>query len=201
VATSTRANAPTTPAIIRAFMKLFQPTKRTNIVFSSGTLCVSIPPRRSWAWLSIEIVALAAIVITAYVLWPITSSLLHALFVGVIVTDCLSALYRLSVTQSIQFDSLYIAKCKDFRGWERRSRYKVEDCAELEWSTGTEHSPAGLNCKVRLRTIKLFEDLSETESIEILTALQKYLPEVAQKVCSYPQSREHFLSLNIGGQK
>jgi hypothetical protein len=52
-----------------------------------------------------------------------------------------------------------------------------------------------------LRTIKLFEDLSETESIEILTALQKYLPEVAQKVCSYPQSREHFLSLNIGGQK
>jgi hypothetical protein len=148
-----------------------------------------------------EIVALAAIVMAAYALWPKTSFLLHALFVVAIVSDFLSAIYRLSVTQSIQFDLRYLAKCKDFHGWEKRREYKVENCTELEWSEGTEDSPAGLNCRVRSRTIKLFEDLSEAESIEILTALQQYLPEVAQKVCSYPESKAYFLSLNIGGQK
>jgi hypothetical protein len=82
-----------------------------------------------------------------------------------------------------------------------KKEYKVEDCRELERSEGSEGRPAGLQCKVGWKTVKVCEDLSEDESIEILTDLQRSLPDVAQKTCSYPKSKEHFLTLGLGKQK
>jgi hypothetical protein len=55
-----------------------------------------------------------------------------------------------------------------------------------------------LKCKVGWKTVRVCEDLSEEEAVEILVALQEYLPEVAQKMCSYPNSKEHFLTLGLG---
>jgi len=39
--------------------------------------------------------------------------------------------------------------------------------------------------------------LSEDTANEILTALQQALPDVAQKVCSSPGSKEHFVTLGL----
>ena len=128
------------------------------------------------------------------------SLLFHVLFIWGFVTASLALIYQLSVTQVIEFDSQRITVCKEIRGWERKEEYRVEDCSELEWSEGSEHQPAMLRCKADRRTVKVCEDLSEDESIEILTALQRRLPDVAQKLCSYPRSKEHFLTLGIGKQ-
>jgi hypothetical protein len=36
------------------------------------------------------------------------------------------------------------------------------------------------------------------EHIEIAVALQNHLPMVAQKICSYPNYKEHFITLGLG---
>jgi vacuolar-type H+-ATPase subunit I/STV1 len=173
---------------------------RIGIISSSGMLRVTIPPRRSWLLILLEIAVSLVVVIWVYGSWTKMSLLFHVLFIWGIVTAFLALIYQLSVTQVIEFDSQRITVCKEIRGWERKKEYRVEDCSELEWSEGSEHQPAMLGCKAGWRTVKVCEDLSEDESIEILTALQRSLPDVAQKLCSYPRSKEHFLTLGIGKQ-
>jgi len=171
---------------------------RISLVFSSGVLRVTIPPKRSWVLILLEIVVFSVVLVWAYSLWAKTSFLFHGLLIWGLVSAFLTMIYQFSVTQVTEFDSQQIAICKEVRGWERKKEYRVEDCSELEWSEGSEHQPAALKCKVGWRTIKVCEDLSESESIEILTALQGYLPDVAQKLSS---AEEHFLTLGLDKQK
>jgi hypothetical protein len=173
---------------------------RIGVISSSGLLRVTIPPRRSWLLILLEIVVFLVVLIWVYGLWAKMSLLFHVLFIWGFVTASLAMIYQLSVTQVIEIDSQRIMVCKEIHGWERKKEYGVEDCSELEWSEGSEHQPAMLKCKVGWRTVKVCEDLSEDESIEILTALQRSLPNVAQIICSYPKSKEHFLTLGIGKQ-
>jgi len=164
-------------------------------------LRVTIPPRRSWLLILLETVVFLVGAIWVYGFWERMSLLFHVLFIWALVSAFLALIYQLSLTQAIEFDSQRITVCKEIRGWERRKEYSVEDCNELEWSEGSEGQPAALKCKVSWRTVKLCEDLSEDESIEILTSLQRSLPDVAQKVCSYPNLKEHFLTLGLDKQK
>lgn len=164
-------------------------------------LRVTIPPRRSWFLILLETAVFLVGAIWVYGLWGKMSLLFHVLFIWGLVCAFLALIYQLSMAQAIEFDSQRITVCKEVRGWERRKEYNIEDCSELEWSEGSEDQPAALKCKVGRRTVKLCEDLSEDESIEILTALQRSLPDVAQKVCSYPNFKEHFLTLGLNKQK
>jgi vacuolar-type H+-ATPase subunit I/STV1 len=173
---------------------------RIGIISSSGMLRVTIPPRRSWLLILMGIAVFFVGAIWVYGLWAKVSLLFHVLFMWGFVSALLALIYQLSVTQVIEFDSQRITVCKEIHGWERKKEYRVEDCSELEWSEGSEHQPPMLKCKADWRTVKVCEDLSEDESIEILTALQRSLPDVAQKICSYPKSKEHFLTLGIGKQ-
>ncbi len=174
---------------------------RIGIASSSGMLRVTVPPRRSWLLILLEIAVFLVGAIWVYGLWARTSLLFHVLFIWGFVSASLALIYQLSVTQAVEFDSQRITVCKEIRGWERKKEYSVENCSQLEWSRGSEGHPPALNCKVGWRTVKLCEDLSEDESIEILAALQRGLPEVAQKVCSCPNLKEHFLTLGLDKQK
>jgi hypothetical protein len=42
------------------------------------------------------------------------------------------------------------------------------------------------------------KDLSEEEATEVLAALQQNLPAVAQKLCSFPDSKDQFITLGLG---
>jgi hypothetical protein len=170
---------------------------RIGIVSSSGMLRVTIPPRRSWLLILLEIAVFLVGAIWVYGLWARMSLLLQALFIWALLSASIALIYQLSVTQVIEFDSQRMMVCREVHGWDRRKEYKIEECSELEWSEGSEHQPAALKCKVGWRTVRVCEDVSEDESVEILTALQRSLPEVAQRVCSYPTFKEHFLTLGL----
>jgi integral membrane protein DUF2244 len=164
-------------------------------------LRVTIPPRRSWLLILLETAVFLVGAIWVYGLWGKLSLLFRVLFIWGLVSAFFALIYQLSMTQAIEFDSQRITVRKEIRGWERRKEYSVEECSELEWSEGSEDQPAALKCKVGWRAVKLCEGLSEDESIEILTALQRSLPDVARKVCSYPNHKEHFLTLRLNKQK
>jgi hypothetical protein len=79
-----------------------------------------------------------------------------------------------------------------------KKEYSIHDCSELERESGGENRPSGLRCRVGPETIYFAEGLSEEEHIEIAVALQNHLPMVAQKICSYPNYKEHFITLGLG---
>ena len=115
------------------------------------------------------------------------------------VSAALGLLYQLSGTEVIECDAQKLTVCKEVHGWERKREYRVEDCSELEWTEGTEDKHQGLRCKVGWRTVAFGEHLSENQAIEILTALQRTLPETVQKMCSYPEGKKHFITLGLTG--
>jgi len=152
---------------------------------------VTVPPRCSWLLMLVEIAAFFAGMVWVYSFWTRISTLFHVLFVWALVSAVLAFIYQFSVTQVVEFDSQRITLCKEIHGWERKKDYKIQECSELEWSKGAEGEPDALKCKVGGGRITVCPDVSETESIEIFAALQQSLPEVAQRVCSYPNFKEH----------
>src|SRR5579863_3226873 len=107
---------------------------RIDLVFSSGMLRVTIPPRRSWFLVLLEIAVFSIGLIWVYGLWARVSLLFHALLIWGFISAFLALVYQLSVTQVTEFDSQRITVCKEIHGWERKKEYRVEDCSELEWS-------------------------------------------------------------------
>jgi hypothetical protein len=67
----------------------------------------------------------------------------------------------------------------------------------MEWMRGAEETPQRLQCKIGPRTIGFGENLTEDQAIQVLTALQRSLPEVAHQLCSYPDSKAHFITLGL----
>jgi hypothetical protein len=172
--------------------------RRIDVVASSGMLRITVRPKPH----VIETVSVCAIfVFSAGILyrdWPQTPIAIRFFFLFVAVSVALSLLYRYSGTEVIEFDMHRLIITKGIRGWERTNEYSVRDCRQLEWSGGGEDEPRGLRCKVGLRTVTFGDHISEDESIEILTALQRSLPDVAQKMCYQGDVKEHFITLGLG---
>jgi len=70
------------------------------------------------------------------------------------------------------------------------------DGSNLEWEEGRKGG-SYLTCKVARWQIKFGNRLSENDANEILSALQRTLPDVAQKICAYPGGKEHFITLGL----
>jgi len=179
-------------------MDLFKRNAKIEIVASSGILRVTVPPRRSWLLIVAAIATDVVFVAMTYSGWSQMPLWLRLFIIWVTVSSVLGLIYELSMTQIIEFDALRLTICRDIHGWERKSEYRIEDCSELEWLPAARGRPAGLKCKVGWRTVMLGKDISEDESVEVLTALQSSLPGVAQKLCSYPNSKDHFITLGLG---
>lgn len=88
---------------------------------------------------------------------------------------------------------------KGIHGWERKREYQINECSNLEWDAG-QKGGSYLTCKVGRWPIKFGNRLSENDANEILSALQRTLPDVAQKLCTYPGGKEHFITLGLNKQ-
>ena len=73
---------------------------------------------------------------------------------------------------------------------------KSMDGSNLEWEEGRKGG-SYLTCKVARWQIKFGNRLSENDANEILSALQRTLPDVLQKICAYPGGKEHFITLGL----
>ena len=82
----------------------------------------------------------------------------------------------------IEFSSENLVIQHPLMGFMRTSQYPVAKCSELTWREPNDEDKTVLQCKVGFRTIRFGARLSEAQAQEILAALQKHLPEVAQKM-------------------
>jgi hypothetical protein len=167
-----------------------------DVVAGSGMLRVTIHPRRDWqvglwalAWDAFFIVILCQF-------WSRLPFSFRVIWIAVLVAALLSEVHEFLAEEILEFDSQKLTICKGAHGWERRREYPIEQCSDLGWRTGRRSGPY-LALSVGRRSVKFGKDLSEDAANEILTALQRALPDVAQKMCSCPGSREHFVTLRL----
>jgi len=156
-----------------------------DVVAGSGMLRVTIHPRRDWlvglrgwAWDAFFIVIL-------YQFWSRLPFAFRAIWIAILVAALLSEVYGFLMEEILEFDSHKLTICKDVYGWERRREYPIEQCSDLGWHTGLRGGPY-LALSVGRRSVKFGKGLSEDAANEILPALQRALPDVAQKMCCYP---------------
>jgi hypothetical protein len=170
--------------------------REVDIVAGSGMLCVTIHPRRDYlvglaamAWDAIFLVIL-------YQLWSRIPLSFRLFWTAILFATSMSFVYEFVVEEILEFDSQKLSVRKGTHGWERMREYPIDACSDLGWKQGRRGSPY-LACSVGNSSIRFGKGLSEAVANEILTALQRALPAVAQKVCSYPGSKEHFITLGL----
>jgi hypothetical protein len=168
-----------------------------DISTSSGVVRVTVHPSCSWLVALFESSAVLVFGIMTYRYWGSMSQLFRGLFVLGTLSGAGALIFQLSGTEIIEISSGKLTIRKDIHGWERKREYAIKECRELEWMQSAEDTPQSLQFKNGWRTVKLGENLSENQAIEMLTALQNSVPDAAQQLCSYPDGKKHFITLGL----
>ena len=180
-------------------MSFFKRERTIEIESVSGTVRVTVTPKRSLITMLPEAVAIG--IFCVYLLRSRASIApwWRALLAWAVVSSVIAWFYQLSGSEIIEFDAQKVTICKHVFGWTRASEYPVSDCQELQWREAKgEGDYDGLQGKVGWRTITFGSYISEDEAIEVLTALQSSLPDVAQQLCTMADStKNHFTTLNL----
>jgi hypothetical protein len=170
--------------------------RQVDIVATSGTLCVTIHPRRDWHAGLASVAWDAMFVVILYRFWSRMPSSFRVMWIAILAAASLSLAYGFLCEEILEFDSEKLTIRRGARGWERKREYSVEQCSNLGWRQGGKSRPY-LAMSVVLRSVTFGKGLSEDAANAILTALQRVLPDVAQKMCSYPGSNDDHGSLII----
>jgi hypothetical protein len=173
---------------------------KVDVEICSGTVRATVHPRPHWLGILVELcVALFFAGILQYD-WTNLALWIRVLLLWGVVSTVPLLVYQFFGEEVIEFDSQKLTIRKGIRGWERKREYQIQDCKELEWEEGSEGTNDGFKLKVRWRSISFGEYLPEDDAIAIMKALQNTLPDVAQKICAYPEGKEHFITLGLNRQ-
>ncbi len=167
-----------------------------DVIATSGMLCVTVHPRPHW---QAGLVALGSDVVFAgalYHFWSVSPLSIRIFWIVIFVSTLLSSIYQFFGEEIIEIDSQKLTIRKGIHGLERKREYQINECSNLAWEAGRKGG-SFLTCKVGRWPIKFAYGLSEYDANEILSVLQRTLPDVAQKICAYPRGKEHFITLGL----
>jgi hypothetical protein len=173
-----------------------------EIAESSGILRVTMRPRARWYFLPLVLAVELAVFVMLKDVWIAASLWLRLLIVAFAASSLAAIGSEFFVTHVIEFSAEDLTVRNDFHGWERRQVYRMNECSQMEWEPGRAKShTCGLKCKVGWQTIRFAKGISEEESIEIFVALDKYLPDVAKRICANQKDGDHFIRLGLKSWK
>jgi hypothetical protein len=181
-------------------MKVSARQTKLDIVAVSGILTATIHPNPHWLWMALEAILIVFFSRYTFRDWQGLSIVTRALFLWGDIAGIIAWFYQLSGSEIIEFDARQLRIRKDIFGWDRVREYKIEECSSLEVHEQGEGDHFGLQCKAGWKTLRFGEHLSEEQAIEILTALQRELPEVAQRLSSSTEDKKNFVTLDLSSQ-
>jgi hypothetical protein len=161
----------------------FRPFATVGILVASGTLRVTVQPSPHWLLLLSEAALIAGFAVMSF--WARAQMsqaerLITVAFVVAAIAGWFEQAFGFS--EVIEFDEQQLRVPRETFGWERTREYSIENCSDLtlQDQSGT---PYGLQCRVgRWKTIEFGNDLSQQQAMDVLSALQNGLPDVAQRV-------------------
>jgi len=159
-------------------MNLLKQPPKMEMIVGSGFLRVSVRPSQHWAPLTFQAVTgavFAALVFSA----RSRMSSLEFLFATLSVLGVVVAWFgRLFGWEEVfEFDAKHLRIRNEVFGWDRTREYPIVECSDLEPQDLTGH-PHGFQCRLGRRTIEFGDYLSEQQGIEVLSALERALPEI-----------------------
>ena len=172
---------------------------KVELTANSGMLCVTVHPRPHWLAGLVVLVGDLIFAAVLYQFWSLTPLSIRVFWIVILVSTLLSSVYEFFGEEIIEFDSPKLTIRKGIHGWERKREYQINECSELEWDAGRK-GRSYLTCKVGRWPKQFGNRLSENDASEILSALQRTLPDVAQKICAHPDAKEHFITLGLNRQ-
>jgi hypothetical protein len=131
-----------------------------------------------------------------YQVWSVIPLSIRIIWLALLPLILLSSAYEFFGEEIIEIDSRKPTIRKGIHGWERKREYQIDECGNPEWSTRRKGG-SQLTCKVGRWPITFAKRLSETDAGEISSALQRTLPDVAQKICTSTGGKEHFITLDL----
>jgi hypothetical protein len=99
-------------------------------------------------------------------------------------------------SEVIEFDARHLRIRKETFVWERTREYPIERCSDLELQDRS-GDPHGLQCRLGWRTIEFGDYLLEQQAIEVLSALEEALPDVALKLLPSVDISKNFTKLGL----
>jgi hypothetical protein len=175
----------------------FKQDAQVEVSTTSGMLRVAVHPKTHWLLMFVSAASIFIFGVFLYRAWAATPPLSRGLSLLAVVSAVVAWFYQLSESEVIEIDSQALTIRKNVLGWDRTSIYPTRDCGELQWREHSEDDHFGLQCKVGWKTIR-FGDVSEDKAVEILTILQRDLPDIAQAMLVSPDSsKKHFTTLGL----
>jgi hypothetical protein len=175
-------------------------TRKVDIVTGSGMLCVTIHPRRDWLAGLGALAADAVFVAILYQLWSRMPFTVRLIWIFILIFGSLSTVYEYLCDEILEFDSQKLTIRQGVHGWERKREYPIEQCSDLEWCQGRKGG-SYLAFRAGKHSIKFGKRLPEDTANEILIALQRALPDVAQKIAPPPGTENISSLLGLANNK
>jgi hypothetical protein len=164
----------------------------------SGVLRVEVHAGINWLSVIFEIVLFGFFVRAIASSWLKLSFFDRIFNAWIVAAGVVGVFHLLRHSELIEFDRENLTIRRTFLGWERTSRYRVDDLSELTWRVQEGENHFALECKAGMRRIQFGQYVTEQQAQEILAALQQSLPDVAQKMgMSSDDQKSHITQLGL----
>ena len=179
-------------------MSFFNEGRNVEVSANSGIVRVVVDPRPRLLWLWLQALLIVAIDGIAIHVWAGLSLVYRGLILGGTAGSVVAWFYQLSGFEVIEFDSKKVTLRLNTLGWERTREFSVAECSRLEWREPTDEDRRALQLKAGWETVRFGKYLLAEQAIEVLTLIQKELPDAAQQLCADPRpSKSHFQTLGL----
>jgi len=175
--------------------KAFRLSAETDIAYMSGILRVTIEHNVNFFRLSLDGVLFSFFALGETHSWGKKALFSRALMVFVSIAAVADLVYQMTGSETIEFSPDGLRIRTKYLGFERDRQHPLVKCNELSWQRDDDQkSHCALECKVGWRKIRFGRYLSETQAWEVLSELQRYLPDVAQKMGMSSGSNESHIT-------
>jgi hypothetical protein len=170
--------------IERRRMTGFVEGPKVRMLAIPGKLRVTVRTGTHWLGTIALFGAMVFVAANVYFHWTDFPSWIRGLLLLVGISPMPLLVFQLCAQEIIEFDRQMLTIRKGIHRWVRKREYRIEDCRGLERKSCSKGKNSGLRCTVVWRTITFGHWLSGDDALEILTALRRNLPDVAQKICA-----------------
>jgi hypothetical protein len=179
--------------------RLFKRTVKAEIAFISGVLRVTIEHGVNVPRLVLDSVIFVWVGSAFVQAWSKVPQFARAIFVIAAAGTMADLAYQLTGSEILEFGPRGLKIQRSYFGWERAREYAIDTCSEFSWQPEEgRDGEFALECKAGWRRIQFGKYLDEVQAMEVLSELQRSLPDVAQKMgMSLGDRKSHITRLGL----
>ncbi len=173
------------------FSRVFHLTAKIEVTYVSGILRVIVTHQVNFFRLCLDVLGFLWFAWAETNSWNRSTAISKSINALVFVSAAADLAYQMTGSETLEFSPDGLKVGKKLLGWDWVRNYPIDKCSELSWRPDDKHEgECILECKAGWRKIRFGKYLNQQQAWEVLAELQRYLPEVAQKMGMSPDDRK-----------